>query len=203
LIKSGQSFSIKDFTEICSNPKSALHENAWREFLRDYKIFIYQNVTRYCYNWRIPRLRRQLSDVVNDIVAEVYLVLCRSLASYREVADEKKFKLWLATICSRTVSRYIQREFVPMIAGPDFEEFQEFLFELPNDHRWELYESVVDVLRRSNTAKKRNDERDINIFLLYVWADFNNEMILAHPCYKKLGHRVIDNVANRMRNLLR
>jgi DNA-directed RNA polymerase specialized sigma24 family protein len=203
LTESPKLFSLKDLTEICSNPKSALREEAWREFLRNYKVFIYQNVARYCCNWRIPRLRRQLSDVVNDIVAEVYLILCSSLANYREVADEKKFKLWLATICSRTVSRYIQREFIPIITGPDFEEFQEFLFELQSDHRWELYEAIVDILRRSNTAKKRNDERDINIFLLYVWADFNNEMILAHPCYRKLGHRVIDNVANRMRSLLK
>jgi DNA-directed RNA polymerase specialized sigma24 family protein len=196
-------FSLKDLTEICSNPRSPYREEAWREFIKIYKIFIYQNVTRYCYNWRIPRLRRQLSDVVNDIVAEIYLILCSSLSSYREVTDEKKFRFWLATICSRTVSRYIQREFVPMMANPDFEEFQDYLFELQSDNRWELYEAIVDMLRRSDSAKKRNSERDINIFLLYVWADLTGDMILAHPCYRQLGHRVIDNVVNRMRALLK
>ena len=196
-------FSLKDLTKICSDPKSPYREEAWREFLKIYKIFIYQNVTRYCCNWRIPRLRRQLSDVVNDIVSEIYIILCSTMSSYREVTDEKKFRFWLATICSRTVSRYIQREFSHVMANPDIEEFQDFLFELHRDNRWELYEAIVERLRNSKTGKKRNVERDINIFLLYVWADLNNDMILSHPCYRQLGHRVLDNVVNRMRSLLK
>ena len=48
-----------------------------------------------------------------------------------------------------------------------------------------------------------NIERDINIFHLYTWADFSEEMILFNPCFQDIGHRVVDNVVNRMRSQLK
>jgi len=97
-------FSLEELITYCSDAHSPQREAAWRQFLKRYKVFIYQVVTRRCLTWRVPRLRRQLSDVVNDIVCEVFAILCNSLSDFREVSDEKKFKLWLATISNRAVS---------------------------------------------------------------------------------------------------
>ena len=196
-------FSLAQIITHCSDVRSSRREAAWRQFLKRYKVFIYQVVTRRCLTWRVSRLRRQLSDVVNDIVCEVFAILCNSLSDFREVSDEKKFKLWLATISNRAVSRYLRREFFEELAEPDLEEFQNYIHNLEYDTRWELYENIVEKLASTASSKKKNLERDINIFLLYTWADLSQPMILAHPCYVDMGHRVIDNVVNRMRDVLK
>lgn len=196
-------FSLAQLITHCSDTNSPQRESAWRQFLKHYKVFIYQAVTRRCLTWRVPRLRRQLSDVVNDIVSEVFIILCKALSDFREVEDEKKFKLWLATISNRAVGRYLQREFFCEMAEPDLEEFRNYIQCLGHDSRWELYENVIEKLLTASGNKKKNLERDINIFLLYTWADLSQPMILSHPCYVDMGHRVIDNVVNRMRDMLK
>lgn len=70
------------------------------------------------------------------------------------------------------------------------------------DCQWEMYDHTVRQLRQSN-GKKRNLERDINIFHLYTMADFSEDMILSIPCFKDMGHRVVDNVVNRIRKILK
>ena len=196
-------FSLEKLISHCSDADSSQHEAAWRQFLKHYKVFIYQVVTRRCLSWRVSRLRRQLSDVVNDIVCEVFAILCKSISDFREVSDEKKFKLWLATISNRAVSRYLRHEFFEELAEPDLEEFQNYIHSLEYDTCWELYENIVEKLCYASGSKKKNLERDINIFLLYTWADLSQPMILAHPCYVDVGHRVIDNVVNRLRDKLK
>ena len=81
-------------------------------------------------------------------------------------------------------------------------EIQDLLGGLPLDNRWEIYDNMVSRLRESG-SKKRNLERDINIFFIYVWADFSEDMILFNPCFSDIGHRVVDNVVNRMRKQLK
>ena len=93
----------------CCDEGSPQRELAWREFLKRYKNFIYRVITYRCFGWRVSRLSRQLSDVVNDVVSEVFTILTQSLDQYREVDNEKKFRAWLATICNRAASRYLKR----------------------------------------------------------------------------------------------
>jgi hypothetical protein len=196
-------WSLDRLLAICCDRKNAHYEIAWREFLRRYKTFMYQVITHRCIGWRVSRLKRQLSDVVNDVVSEVWAILNRSLDQFQEVSDEKKFRLWLATICNRAAGRYIKREFFDEIAEPDLEEFRNYIHDLAFDSRWEMYENVVQQLRSSGTLKKKNLERDINIFQFYIWSDLSHSMIQTHPCYSEIGHRVIDNVVNRLREQLR
>ena len=187
----------------CCDTHSGKREMAWREFLKRYKTYIYRVVTYRCINWRVTRLRRQLSDVVNDVISEVFAILTQSLDQYREVENEKRFRFWLGTICNRATSRYLKREFFSDMAEPDLEEFQNYIQGIESDSRWELYESVVNRLRLSDSAKKKNVERDINLFQFYVWSDLSQPMILTHPCYTTIGPRVIDNVINRLREQIR
>ncbi|MBN1406317.1 MAG: hypothetical protein JW956_00930 [Calditrichaceae bacterium] len=84
----------------------------------------------------------------------------------------------------------------------DPSEMFDMIGDLDIDCRWEIYDYTVIKLRESN-GKKRNLERDINIFQLYTWADFSESMISFIPCYKDMGHRVVDNVVNRIRARLK
>ena len=164
---------------------------------------IYQSVTRRCLDWKVSRLKRQLSDTVNDIVSEVFVILYHSLADYRETQDEKKFLFWLHTICNRAASRYLTQHFIFEMADADWSDMNHEILSIPSDARWELYESIISTLRSRSGPQKRCRERDIHIFQLYVWMDCSTESILQHPCLSDLGHRVVDNVVNRLRDSLR
>ena len=196
-------YSLAQLIAYCCDSNSPYREAAWREFLKQYKIIIYQYIIRRCLTWQASRLKRQLSDVVNDIVSEVLMILYKSLSTYREVEDEAKFKLWLGTICNRAASRHLRQEFLALLVEPDVEEFNNYIYQLEFESRWELYESVVHHLRGLNIRNRQNIERDINIFQLYTWADLPQSIIESHPCYSNIGHRVVDNVVNRMRDHLR
>ena len=195
--------SLSELLINCCDELSPHRESAWREFLKRYKHFIYQVITHRCLGWQVSRLRRQLSDVVNDVVSEVFIILTHSLVQYREVDNEKKFRVWLATVCNRATGRYLKREFFSEIVETDIEEFHNYIHGLEFDSLWELYESVIDQLRSNNSAKKRNLERDINIFQLYIWSDLSQLNIQTHPCYADIGHRVIDNIIHRLRAQLK
>ena len=192
-------WSLDRLVSCCSDRNNKDYEQAWRELIKRYKTFIYQIVTHRCIGWRVSRLRRQLSDTVNDVVSEVFVILTRSLSQYKEVEDEKKFRLWLATICNRSAGRFIKREFFTDMADEDMEDFRNYIKEIEFESRWELYESVVIQLRETDSTKKKNLERDINLFQFYIWSDLSQPIILTHPCYETVGHRVIDNVVNRLR----
>lgn len=197
------SLPLKELLRICTDEHSSHWEAGWREFMTRYKDIIYQQITRRCVSWRVSRLRRQFSDTINDIALQVFEILLKSLSTFREVDNERMFILWLATVCNRATSRYLQREFSDVLTEPDMEEFQNYIRDIGFDERWELYEMIVQQLRGFPGKKKRNLERDINIFLLYTWSDLSQDMILMHPCYKEIGHRVVDNVVNRLREVLR
>jgi hypothetical protein len=196
-------WSLQLLLSNCCDEHNRNREIAWREFLHRYKSFIYRVITHRCLNWRVTRLRRQLSEAVNDVVSEVLTILTQSLNQYREVGDEDRFRFWLGTVCNRATSRYLKREFFSEMAEPDLEEFQNYIEELEFDSRWELYETIINRLRSSDSNRKRNLERDINLFQLYIWSDLSQPMIQSHPCYTSLGHRVIDNVVNRLKEQLK
>ena len=199
-------FNFQQFLDDCSNPGSANYEQAWRQFIERYKLFIYNHAAKSCRKWNVPRLNTQYSETVNDIFSEVILVLCgnecKALKDFRARDNEKMFLSWLATICSRTTGRFIQRHFAMVLSETEIDSFIEYLIDLDFDTRWELYETIVEVLRNTSSSKKRHLERDINIFLLYVWADFSGPMIKKHPCLQEIGPRVVDVVVNRFRQQL-
>ena len=193
---------LAELIQHCTNQGSQQYQQAWHEFIARYKTAVYSAITKRCLSWNAPRLRRQLSDVVNDISAEVFVILYKSLATFKETENERKFIIWLTTISNRAVSHYMQRYFLQTLSDFDITEFQDLMGGVNFDSRWELYEFTVKKMRAQKSVKKKNLERDINIFLMYIWSDFSDKMVLTNPCYQQLGHRVIDNVVGRMRSYL-
>jgi len=195
--------TLREILEHISDNNSDYYEQSWRKFTKQYKDFIYQVVTRRVLSWNVPRLRNQLSDVVNDIVAEIFIILLKSISSYREIDDEKKFLYWLTTVCNRAASHFLKKQFISTMIDNEIEDLQKYYKVLQNDVRWELYESIVRDLRESSGKSKRNLERDISLFNLYTISDFSHQMIEFTPCFDNIGHRVVDNVVNRTRDILK
>jgi len=132
-----------------------------------------------------------------------FSILNKSISTFKEKEAEEKFIAWLAVICNRAVSHYLKKQFISIINDNSADEYQQFIGSLQMDSRWELYDTVVWKIRDSKAKPGKNLERDINIFLLYLWGDFSIEMITSNPCYRDIGPRVIDNVVNRLRILLK
>lgn len=157
--------------------------------------------------FNVPRLRRQLSDTVNDIIGEVFIILCnnnfKALRSYEALDNEKKFLSWLATICNRTTSHNIKRYFKDLFVECAPEEIQIYINNLGLNTRWILYEELVTDLRSFAKRDRGNMERDISIFMLYKWEQFSKPMITSHPCLKNIEHHVIDVVVARQLDCLR
>jgi hypothetical protein len=202
-----QEQSLRNLLESCCDSRDARRESGWAEFLRRYKRYIYQVAAGTCASWSASRLRKQLSETIDDIVSDVLLLLCqnqgRVLSEFRSRDDERLFLAWLATICRRKSSRHILRFFSSKMVEMEAGELPGLFSPLDCDRRAELYEHFVEHFRSSAARNKIHLERDIFIFHMRVWADFSADMIQRMPCLDGIGHRVVDNTVNRMRKVLR
>ena len=202
--------TLAEILDACSDPASPHFEYAWREFLKRYKMLIYNNVIKRCKDWNVPRLRLQFNEVVDDVFGEVLIILCKNnyhaLRSFKARDNERAFVYYLITTTHRAVGRYVQKHYLDSLVECEFEDvssFSEHIKYLNLDTRWQLYETIVQQLRDAAKRSRANLERDIHIFHLYIFSDFDHHMITSLPCLKTIGHRVIDNVVNRVRSIIK
>jgi len=194
---------LENIIALCLSASRAEQEKGWRRLLDRYGGWLESCVAGAVKRWRMPRLGRQMPEACGDILADVFKILLAHLGDFRETGSEAAFRSWLAVICNRAAGRYIRREFSKRLGEDDAAEYTEFAGGLDDDHRWELYEKVVQTLYDSAGPRPANTDRDINIFMLYAWADLSAPMVFRHPCYREEGHRVVDVVVNRLRKKLR
>lgn len=166
-----------------------------------------------CYKWNNKALKKQISDVVDDVLGIVLNILCRNnfraLKNYKNKDEEEKFKSYLRTIASNATSKYLKDNYSGIETSEsdifqDESSFLDTLKGMENDARWETYEYFLNRIYSRVKKRRGNLERDIHIFWLYVWGDFDKETIVTFPCLQGSGdpHNV-DNVVNRIKDLLR
>jgi len=159
--------TLENLLHHCTDRSSPHWEHSWQEFIGRYKKAIYNQVVSYCSSWRLPRLKFQFSEVVDDIVNDVVYYLCRddfkTLKSYREHDNEKRFLAWLASICNRRSGSYLRRFFIETLSDKNIDDLHDSIAGLDFDMRQELYETVVANLRLSS-GKKSNTRREMFIF---------------------------------------
>jgi hypothetical protein len=191
----------------CSHRNSPHWEKAWHEFLRRYKDIVYKSVAACCSAWKVPRLEMQLSETVNDIVADVFRHLCTNnysaLKRFRNYECEENFIFYLRFICSRLTNRYMQSFYVSFMVEDDINNFRDLVGILDDHDRSDLYEVIIEKLRSAKVRKKANLQRDIHIFMLHAWSDFSPAMIISLPPFSHLSTKSVYNVIERMRNILK
>lgn len=195
--------SFQQMLQDCTDPSSPNWEHAWLEFSKRYKKFLYANVKRCCLNWNSPHMRKQLSEVVNDIVEIIFEKMCvenhKVLRGFAGGENEQIFHAWLATICYRTSSKYLRQKWYKVVIDQEASEEHESGVTHNPEIVGEMYEAVVKILRTLPKRKTDLSERDITIFLLYTFAGFSDSMLRSSVCLKELGHRVVDVVVHRLR----
>jgi hypothetical protein len=186
---------------------SADWERGWSIFLQRYKALIYGVVMERVRLWNIYRVSLDISEYVNDVAGHVLFQLVdndsKDLKNFKKSNDEGRFIYWLKIFASRTSNRYIKtRHILDLFDSGDIAEFISHAKSVEQMQQWELYDGTVSILRDAEKKRNKYIERNINIFMLYIWGDFSPDMIAALPGYRNLGHRVLDNVINRYRNVL-
>lgn len=205
--------SFPELLAYCSQNNSPYYQHAWEIFWDRYYEQICRYSARSCRRWKLPRLNRQLPEAIEDVVCSVFDSLRKSLHTYNLDNGEDGFGRWLSTICINATFNYMKTYFKPFgddhdpsnteeIVSKTDAAFWEELHGLGNTHRRELFEEMVALLRITN-KQKRNLERNINIFYLNIWQDLPQETILAHPCLRDVGHRVIEVETHRIREIIR
>jgi hypothetical protein len=205
-----------DFEKLIEHlvdPASPQHQNAWREFMARYRKILEDTIAWRCYKWNSRTLKKQISDVVDDALGRVLNILCRdnfrALKNYKNKDNEKKFISYLRIIANHAASRILKNNYSGIESTDsdiyqDESSFMDTLKSMEDDARWEMYEDFVNTIYSRVKRKRSNLERDIHIFWLYVWGDFDKETIVTFPCLQGSGdpHNV-DNVVNRIKELLR
>jgi DNA-directed RNA polymerase specialized sigma24 family protein len=195
------------------DPSSPQHQDAWREFMHRYRKILENNIAWRCRRWNSRALKKQINDVVDDVLGRVLNILCRNnfraLKNYQNKDNEAKFKSYLRIIANNATSKYLKDNYSGKETSEsdifrDESSFIDTLRGMEDDARWETYEYFVNKIYSRVKRKRGNLERDVHMFWLYVWGDFDKETIVTFPCLQGSGdpHNV-DNVVNRIKDLLR
>ena len=197
-------FTLEGMLAICTNQKSGQFDEGWRFFVEKYKKYMYKIAHKACSQWRAKRLIRQKNDVVHDIVLEIFAELCKDdyvlLKRFNKRTNEEAFRAYIGVISRRIANKKLAKLFPGILDLNSPDDRPEWLAQESPPIKREIYESVVEQLRSVSSSKK--NERDILLFNLYVFADFNPGQIRKQPLFCDLGDRVVDVVVHRTRKEL-
>jgi hypothetical protein len=193
------SMPLEKLLEQCTTSSGKERHKAWREFFSRYKHFLFYFIDRSCAQWNLPRLNLQEREAKNDILSEVLFTLNKDLSSFKNRDCEQAFIAWLQVVCNRTTGIYLKRVFKKNISATDIAELPEIKEGHDELILWELYESIIEALRKNVSPEKRKTERDINILLLNIWSGFSPKSIAEHPCYSGLNIASIESIIKRMK----
>ena len=195
---------LEDLLELCADRTLPLFQAGWTELVHRYKNYIAAIVHKKYSTWSKNQNNVDLSDVINDIISNVFLVLfennCSVLKQFKARTSEKAFCGYLATIANRLAIRGFRKFFM---AG-----FIYSVVEIKEEEKnedltwWQLYDYIVSKLRKSAGKNQKFIERDILIFNLYIQEDFSRDMVESTPLLKGIGHRVVDNAVTRCKEKL-
>lgn len=196
-------FSLNDILEACTNPSSPSYNLAWSKFVARYKNYIYKVIYNRCKLWHFEHIPHDLSEFVNDIANDVFLLLARNngraLKQYKARHSETAFRGYLATISDRVTRRTLQRRRV-FVSYDDALQTNEP--GTSQETKWQAFDYLVAILRQKAGKQERHRERNILLYNLYTLEDYTNEMLQKAPIFRGIGHRVVDNVVSRAREKL-
>ncbi|MCK6623123.1 MAG: hypothetical protein HUU32_16095 [Calditrichaceae bacterium] len=204
--------SFEELFEHLINPASPRYEWAWKEFMRRYGKVIREAIKWRCYRWNSRMLRKQIGDVINDIEMRVLEILFKdgfkALRDFRQKDSEEKFIAWLRQISSRAAGRELKDKLLDdiRVSGEDLAQDDEASLDIikgaDDDTRWENFEDWATVYYDEIKKKRGNLERDLHMFMLRAWAEFDPEKIVSFPCFKGMKPHNVEVVVNRVRDII-
>ena len=199
--------TLPELLDACSDAQSPQHRKGWLLFMDQFQPYIERKVIHYCTKWNVPRLGFQFNECANDIQAQVFEILCqkdfRALRNFKERDNEYRFMSYLSVICHNATAHYMKK-YLKHLADVETDDLRQLSTEMADDTRGQLFEYVVHQLRSAKKKLPKNFERDLNLYLLYVWGDFSKEMIVEMPAFRgQITPKMVDLAVYRLRGLLR
>lgn len=204
--------SFEELFEHLINPASPRHQWAWKEFLQRYREVIREAIKWRCYRWNSKMLRKQVGDVINDVEMRVFEILFKdgfkALRDFRQKDSENKFIAWLRQISSRAAGRDLKDKFLGDIRVLVEDITQEddasldYIKGSDEDARWENFEDWAAIYYNEIKKKRGNLERDLHMFMLRTWAEFDAETVVSFPCFKGMKPHNVEVVVNRIRDII-
>ncbi|HPG40845.1 MAG TPA: hypothetical protein PLP19_18535 [bacterium] len=198
---------LSHLLDYCTNPSSPHWNYGWNVFIRRYKSTITGIIINRCHSWRLETLKKQFPEIVNDILSRIFILLIQNdyalLKRFQARDNHYQFVAYLVTICDRITRSYILEFFRDSFPDRQKQLARLYLQEIEGDQGWELYEQLVGALRGAAGIRKKNNERDIHLFMMYIWGDFSTKSVQQHKFYSGMGERVLDLVISRMRQVLK
>ncbi len=199
-----ESIDLKSLIDNCTkNPNSREWNQAWETLIDRYKIYVYSVILRQCHKQNINDYGYSPRYIADDIYSMFLVKLCKnqakSLKSLKTRNNEKVLRAFLATIANRVAINHIKYLKLRK-TRPIFEDSENELVHI--DIEWEIYQHIIEILRQEAGPQEKNLERDILLFNLVTLEGFEKDSLDCQPIFRKLGHRVIDNVIHRFRQRL-
>lgn len=202
-MNSNKELSLEKLLNFCSNPKSLHYESAWTEFVTRYQKYIYTVISKKCHSIDTQIFKIDFQETLNEIFDEVIIKLCTNnhtaLKNFHHKDNERIFLAWLAKISNNAAYQFIKNDSLDREMNLDF--YTKLESPIGNEVLLRLYEDLVSILRSYKNTN--NTERDINIYILFVWYDYTLETLRSVPCLRNIGYRVPELTLSRMRKYLR
>ncbi|MBN1482556.1 hypothetical protein EH223_10965 [candidate division KSB1 bacterium] len=204
MAQKSREFPLAEILANCTDPSSPHFENACLTLVNKYKNYIYKIVYKRCTLWYDDQLPIEISELVNDIVNDIFLLLfkknARALDLFRARHSEAAFRGYLATISDRIAQRTLQKNIVTMSLDWVLAQKKQAISQ---DTQWQIFDYLVAIFRLRAGKQERHVERNILIYTLYTMEDYTKEMLTLSPIFRTIGPRVVDNVISRMREKLK
>ncbi|MBN1559748.1 hypothetical protein JW998_05830 [candidate division KSB1 bacterium] len=196
-------FDLADVLKSCTDRSSSAFERACFLFINKYKNYIYKIVCKRCSLWYQDWPPAEMSEIINDIVNDIFLLLfkrnARALAQFKATNSEAAFRGYLATISDRMALRKLQKKVIHASLKDIYITKERTI---SPDAKWQIFDYIVQVLRMRAGKNGRHIERNILLFNLYTLEDYTRDMLQLPPIFCGMGHRVVDNVICRAREKL-
>ncbi len=200
-----QKTPISEMLQKCTSTSDAERHEGWKLLIGRYRNLIYKTGIRKFEDWSFKQKGLQFLDVEVDFINQFFITLfedeCRVLKGFNAVHSDIAFMCFIRTIAERVAKRIFVSYFGQRVATDNLEHVPDT--SQPSFAHQQFFEELGSMLRKKSGKLDRNLERDILIFNLYAFHDYNKEMIDTHPVFKQYGHRVYDNVLTRSKEKLR
>lgn len=187
--------NFKDFLKVLVNPNHKLHQSAWYEFDRRYRVIMLANIHK------ITSRPDDVKEIIQIIMEKLVSNDFKVLRNFQAVESESAFKVYLSEISWTTALGYVNKikKTTPLNEDLPIEDTS------ASKDMDASYKESVELLRAAlsgSQKKKFNQERDIFIYLLRRYGDFKSKEVAQIPLLDTSEHN-IDIVVNRIENLVK
>ena len=157
MTNSVKNFPIETLLDTCAEKTSPQFQTAWTELIQRYKNYVAVIANKKYHIWNNNHSRIDLSEITNDIINNVFMVLylddCSALKLFKARTSERAFCGYLATITNRLAIRSLKKYLKDgtVYSTTDIQDHA------ANEDKswWQFFDYVVNKIRKKSRQKPK------------------------------------------------